>query len=121
VSECFNGSGLSNSRMKIFQKLLWLCLFVPVTASGAWSAPHIKTLKLALTNPADESRAHENVVVSVAELRRVAPDFRAFACVVTTTDASTLEEDARTLQATELPSQADDTDGDDTTVADEAA
>jgi unsaturated chondroitin disaccharide hydrolase len=97
---------------RLFRKLLWLCLFVSATAHAAWAAPHIKTLKLALTNPTDESRAHENVVVSVAELRRVAPDFRAVACVVTTSDASTLEEDARTLQTTELPSQADDTDGD---------
>lgn len=95
-----------------FRKLLWLCLFVPAAAHAAWAAPHVKTLKLAVTNPSDESRAHENVVVSVAELRRIAPDFRAFACVLTTTDASTLEEDARTLQTTELPSQADDTDGD---------
>jgi unsaturated chondroitin disaccharide hydrolase len=97
---------------RLFKRLLWLCLFVSATAHAAWSAPHIKTLKLALTNPTDESRAHENVVVSVAELRRVAPDFRAVACVVTTSDASTLEEDARALQTTELPSQADDTDGD---------
>jgi unsaturated chondroitin disaccharide hydrolase len=85
---------------------------VSATAQAAWAVPHIKTLKLAVTNPTDESRAHENVVVGVAELRRVAPDFSAVACVVTTSDASTLEEDARTLQTTELPSQADDTDGD---------
>ncbi|MEA2175597.1 MAG: hypothetical protein QOD00_3189 [Blastocatellia bacterium] len=97
---------------RLFKKLLWLCLFVSATAHAAWSAPHIKSLKLAVTNPTGESRAHENVVVSVAELRRVAPDFRAVACVVTTSDAATLEEDASTLQTTELASQSDDIDGD---------
>jgi hypothetical protein len=97
---------------RLFKKLLWLCLFASATMPAASSAPHIKTLKLALTNPTGESRAHENVVVSVAELKRIAPDFRAVACVLTTSEASTLEEDARTLQTTELASQADDIDGD---------
>src|SRR6185295_2178040 len=54
----------------------------------------------------------DNVVVSIADLKRIAPDFKAGDCIVTTSDASTLEEDARILEATELPSQADDLDGD---------
>jgi unsaturated chondroitin disaccharide hydrolase len=97
---------------RLLKKLLWLCLFVPATVPAALSAPHIKTLKLAVTNPTGEARAHENVVVSIAELRRVAPDFSAVACIVTTSDAATLEADARTLQTTELPAQTDDIDGD---------
>jgi unsaturated chondroitin disaccharide hydrolase len=48
----------------------------------------------------------------VADLKSVAPDFKAGDVIVTTSNASTLEEDARTLQVTELPSQADDLDGD---------
>jgi unsaturated chondroitin disaccharide hydrolase len=72
----------------------------------------VKVVKLSVTNPTDDLRLHENVVVSVAELKRIAPDFKAGDIVVTTSDASTLAEDAQTLQTTELPSQADDLDGD---------
>jgi unsaturated chondroitin disaccharide hydrolase len=78
----------------------------------AYATPRIKVLKIAVTNPSAELRAHENIVVQVAELKRIAPDFKAGAMIVTTTDAATLDEDARTLQAIELPSQADDTDVD---------
>lgn len=76
------------------------------------ATPRIKVLKLAVTNPTDELRLHENIVLSVADLKRIAPDFKASDVIITTSDASTLEEDARTLQTIELPSQADDLDGD---------
>src|SRR6202165_1427802 len=76
------------------------------------AAPRIKVVKVSVTNPTDEPRFAEDVVLSVAQLKRVAPDFKAGAVIVTTSDASTLEEDARTLQTIELPSQADDLDGD---------
>src|SRR5437763_8186955 len=95
-----------------FFKLLSLSLLLASATHAAWAAPRLKVLKLAVSNPTDETRARENVVVSVAELKRVAPDFRAGDCVVTASDAGVLEEDARTLQTTELPSQADDLDGD---------
>ena len=81
-------------------------------AGSTAANPRVKGLKLSITNPTDELHQHENIVVSVAELKRIAPDFRAGDIVVTTSDAATLEEDARTLQTTELPSQADDLDGD---------
>lgn len=87
-----------------------LVLFLAATSLSA--APRIKVVKLAVTNPTDQERAHENVVISVAELKRIAPDFKAGDCIVTTSDAATLEEDARTWQTIELPSQADDLDGD---------
>ncbi len=45
-------------------------------------------------------------------MKKIAADFKAGDVVVTTSDAATLEEDARTLQTIELPSQADDLDGD---------
>jgi unsaturated chondroitin disaccharide hydrolase len=88
---------------------LLLCSAAPTLAT-----PRIKVIKLALTNPTDELRRHENIVLSVPELKRIAPDFRAGDVIVTTSDAATLEEDARTIQTTELPSQADDLDGDNT-------
>jgi hypothetical protein len=87
-----------------------LLLFVP--AAFAIAAPRLKVIKLSLTNPTGISREHENVVVDVAALERIAPDFQAGAAIVTTSDAATLEEDARTIQTTELASQADDLDGD---------
>ncbi len=76
------------------------------------ATPRIKVLKLAVTNPTDQLRLHENIVVNVADLKRIAPDFKAGDVIVTTSDAATIEEDARTIQTIELPSQADDLDGD---------
>ena len=90
--------------------VLILTLFA--AAASAFGAPHIKVLKIAITNTTDELRPAEDIVVSVAELKRVAPDFRAGDAIVTTSDAATIAEDARTLQTIELPSQADDLDGD---------
>lgn len=80
--------------------------------SALRAAPRVKVLKLSVSNPGEQLRTDENIVLNLAELRRVAPDFKAAAFIVTTSDAATLEEDARTLQATELASQADDLDGD---------
>ena len=89
-----------------------ICLLFLTTGASVWAAPRIKTLKLAITNPTDETHLHENIVLNVAELKRLAPDFKASDMVITTSDASTLAEDAQTLQTVELPSQADDLDGD---------
>src|SRR5436189_4292724 len=86
---------------------VFICAVVPTLAS-----PRIKVLKLRVSNPTDESRRAENIVISVADLKRIAPDFKAGDAIVTTSEAVTLEEDARTLQTVELPSQADDLDGD---------
>jgi len=82
------------------------------TGAAGMAAPRGKVLKLSITNPANETRLHENIVVNVAELKRIAPDFKAGDVIITTSDAATIEEDALTLQTVELPSQADDLDGD---------
>ena len=89
-----------------------ICLFLLLIAAPVMAAPRIKVLKLAITNPSDETRLAEDIVISVAELKRVAPDFKAGDAIVTTSEASTLAEDASALQTIELPSQADDLDGD---------
>src|ERR1700686_5472355 len=83
-----------------------------MTGASGLAAPRVKVIKLSVANPTDELRLHENIVLSVAELKRIAPDFKAGDIVVTTSDASTLAEDAQTLQTIEIPSQADDLDGD---------
>jgi unsaturated chondroitin disaccharide hydrolase len=89
-----------------------LCLLVAMTVAGLQAAPHIKTLKLAVTNPTPAARTAENIVVPVAMLKRAAADFSAGNAIVVATGAANLEEDARVLQTAELPSQADDLDGD---------
>ncbi|HTX39475.1 MAG TPA: DUF4861 family protein [Bryobacteraceae bacterium] len=88
---------------------LW-AVFAACASLGA--APRIQTLKLAVSNPSGEARAAEDVVLAVADLKRIAPDFNAGNAIVTTSAAATLDEDARTLQTIELPSQADDLNGD---------
>jgi len=87
-------------------------VFCLVMVASVFASPRVKVLKLAITNPTDETRLAEDVVVAVADLKRIAPDFKPGDVIVTTSDAATLEEDARTLQTIELPSQADDLDGD---------
>jgi unsaturated chondroitin disaccharide hydrolase len=88
------------------------CLWIALIAGIAAAAPHVKVVKIAVTNPGDTARAAQNVAIPVAQLKRIAPDFTAGTVIVTTSDASTLEQDASTLQTTELPSQADDLNGD---------
>jgi len=97
---------------KLIRTISLIVLILFAAAVSAFGVPRIKVLKIAVTNRTDELRLAEDIVVSVADLKRVAPDFRAGDAVVTTSDAATLEEDARTLQTIELPSQADDLDGD---------
>src|SRR5260370_22516514 len=87
--------------------LLGFALFVPLSG-----APRIQVLKLSVTNSTNELRLAEDIVVAASDIRRAAPDFRSGAFIVTTSDASTLEEDARILHTLELPSQADDLDND---------
>ncbi len=86
--------------------------FILLFGSTLAAQPHLKCMKLAITNPTDQNRRAEDIVVSVAELRKFAPDFYAGSQIVTATDASTVSEDATVLHATELPSQVDDLDGD---------
>ncbi len=87
-------------------------VFAGLCAASVFAAPRIKNIKFSVTNPANEARPGEHFVVSVADIRRIAPDFTGGVFVVTTTKARTLEEDARSLEAVETASQADDLDGD---------
>jgi unsaturated chondroitin disaccharide hydrolase len=97
-------------RRKAWPALLALALFA--LPANLEAAPRIKVIKLAVSNPTGQARAQENIVVSVADLKRIAADFKAGTVIVTTTGAATLDEDARVIETTELPSQADDLDGD---------
>jgi unsaturated chondroitin disaccharide hydrolase len=89
-----------------------VALLALTVAIAAGAAPHTQVIKLSVTNPSATSRPAEDIVVTVSALKRIAPDFSAGSVIVTTSSATTLDQDARTLEATELPSQADDMDGD---------
>src|ERR1700680_385774 len=88
------------------------CLLPILFACPAWGAQWIKNIKVAVSNPSSTARSAADIVIPIAEIRKVAPDFKPGALIVTMSDASTLEEDAAVLQTEELPSQADDLDGD---------
>lgn len=95
---------------KLYFRMLWL---LPILFAGpVWGGQRIKNIKVAVTNPGPTARSAADIVIPIREIRRVAPDFRPGAVIVTATGASTLEEDASVEQTEELPSQADDLDGD---------
>jgi hypothetical protein len=90
----------------------YLALWVLLGTTDLWAEPHLKSIKVAITNPTDENRPAENIVLSVPELKKIAPDFYLGSQIVTASDAGTIAEDAAVLHPAELPSQADDLDGD---------
>jgi len=89
---------------------LWI--FPALCVASAQGAPRIKNIKVAISNPAEHPRKAADIVISIAQIRKVAPDFTPGAMIVTASDASTLEQEASVLQTEELPSQVDDLDGD---------
>jgi unsaturated chondroitin disaccharide hydrolase len=90
----------------------WLCLLPMLFAVPAWGAQRIRNIKVAVSNPSSTARSAADIVIPIAEIRKVAPDFKPGATIVTVSNASTLEEEAAVLQTEELPSQVDDLDGD---------
>src|SRR5258708_21305515 len=81
-------------------------------SATAHAGSRLLGIKIAVTNPSGEERRAEPVVVPISELRKVAPDLRAGSLIVTVTHTADLQEDAATLQATEIPFQVDDLDDD---------
>jgi unsaturated chondroitin disaccharide hydrolase len=89
---------------------LWI---IPILCTPwAQGAQQIKNIKIAISNPGDHLRNATDIVIPIAQIRTVAPDFTPGAMIVTVSDASTLDQDAAVLQTEELPSQVDDLDGD---------
>jgi unsaturated chondroitin disaccharide hydrolase len=93
---------------------VWKCaaLTALLATQVLWAEPHLKSIKVAITNTTGENRPAEDIVLSVPELEKIAPDFYPGSQIVTASDASTIAEDATVLHPTELPSQVDDLDGD---------
>ena len=85
--------------MRMRSGLFLLALAVTLTA-----AP-IKILKLSVTNPTAEGRLAEKITIRVGDLKKIAPDFDPAHCIVTTSEAATLQQDAATLQTVELAAQ----------------
>src|SRR3984957_3855680 len=90
--------------------ILWLT--ASAFGGSARADEPIRNIKVVVSNPSETARAAANVVIPIAEIRKIAPDFKPGAVIVTSSDASTLGEDASILQTEELPSQVDDLDGD---------
>jgi hypothetical protein len=97
---------------KTIGRFLLAIITLAVCSILSLATSQIKVIKLAVTNPTDDFRPAENVVVRIADLRRIAPDFKPASIIVKTSDASTVNEDSRALPTRELSSQADDLDGD---------
>ena len=88
-------------------------LSVSLLFTGAAQAEsHLRNIKVAVTNPSGQERNAEPVVIPIADLRKIAPDLRAGALIVTVTHTPDVQQDETTLQATEIPSQVDDLDDD---------
>ena len=95
------------------KRFLASLLVIPaLCATLAIGAPQIKNIKIAVSNPSDRPRNAADIVIPIAHLRKVAPDFTPGAMIVTVSGAGTLEQDTSVLQTEELPSQVDDLDGD---------
>src|SRR5438445_5844625 len=90
-------------------KLAGLCLLLSISAAAS---PALLGIKVSVTNPSDQERRHEQVVIPIAELRKIAPNLRAGSLIVTATKSADVQQDAATIEATELPSQVDDLDED---------
>src|ERR1022692_4487002 len=92
-------------------KLTRCALTLALAAAALDAAPRIQRIQLSITNPAPIART-ENVVLTVAQLKRIDPAFNAANAIVVATNAANFADDARVMQTAELPSQADDLDGD---------
>src|SRR5258708_32370096 len=91
---------------KRFLTALWI---IPALCSAsAQGAPQIKNIKIAISNPGDHARKDADIVIPIAQLRKIAPDFTPGSMIVTTRDATTLAPNASLLQTTEPASQVDD-------------
>src|SRR5690242_18626419 len=83
-------------------------LLLLLSAANSSATPHLFGIKISVTNPTAQARSAEDIVVPIADLRKIAPDLHAGQLIVTVTDSNTEAEDAARLQATEVPSQVDD-------------
>lgn len=97
---------------RIIRAVSLITIWLLAGGSFAAAEAHLRCVKVSITNPSGQQRKAEDIVINIAQLKAIAPDFYAGSQIVTATDAATIEEDAAVLKASELPSQVDDIDGD---------
>ena len=78
---------------------LWISLLIASFSLLAWSEQPLREIKVAISNPSNEKRVAEDIVIPFAQLRQAAPEINAGSLLVKADD-------------TELPSQVDDLDED---------
>src|SRR5215510_9902114 len=104
-------SNLQRAHYRLCHALCCALLFFLSSITSS-ATPHLFGIKIAITNPSAQKRPAEDIVIPIADLRKIAPALRAGQLIVTVTDSTTEDEDATKLQATEVPSQVDDLDDD---------
>src|ERR1700741_5042154 len=85
-------------------RLAGLCLLLSLSALAK---PALLGIKVSVTNPSDQERRREQVVIPISELKKIAPNLRAGSLIVTSTKSATVQQDAAIMEAAELPSQVD--------------
>ena len=110
------GPGLAPGSESLMKRASLYNLNTKLPAGCSWralGAPRVKVLKLSVTNPSDETRLAEDIVVNVAgtEAHRAGLQSRRRNSYDQRRQPRSAE-DASTLQTIELPSQSDDLDGD---------
>ena len=65
------------------------CVALLALLAGSLAAAPIKVLKLSVTNPTADGRLAERIILRVADLQRIAPDFDPANAIVTVSDAAT--------------------------------
>src|SRR5690349_19620756 len=74
-------------------RVLWLAPILVVPA--ALGAQEIKNVKLAVTNPSAEARSAADVAIPIAEIKKVAPDFKPGAVIVTRSEERRVGKECR--------------------------
>ncbi|HEY3413516.1 MAG TPA: DUF4861 family protein [Armatimonadota bacterium] len=87
-------------------------MFLLAGASVLGQENQVKQIKVTLRNPTAIARPNEPIVITLADIAKAAPDFKATSFIVTTSDAATPADDARAKASRPLACQADDLDGD---------
>src|SRR5216684_5020339 len=79
---------LGENRNLMHKQLLAVLLMFPaLCAASAQGAPQIRNIKVAISNPGKRPRKAADIVISIAQIRKVAPDFTPGAMIVTASDA----------------------------------
>src|SRR5437016_5810341 len=88
--------------------VFWAGAAMTLVATITWANAHLFGENSLITKPSAQMGPSEAIVVLVAQSRGVVASLNADSLIVSASNASSLEEDCATLEATELPSRVDD-------------